>query len=76
MSIVIAVRVKPNSRQPSLEQGADGVWIARVQAPPVDGRANEELVGLVARQFGCPKRAISIRSGAGGRHKLVQIERG
>ena len=71
MELVVAV--KPRARRPSLEQAGDGSWVARVRAPPVDGKANAELIALVARHFGCPKSAVSIRSGAGGRRKRVVI---
>ena len=71
---VIQVRVKPNSRTSLLEQEQDGTWIAQIKSPPVDGRANEELIGLVAKQFGCRKAEVSIKSGASSRTKLVRIE--
>ena len=71
----IRVKVKPNARRSSLEQSSDGeLWQAMLKSPPVDGKANEELIALVAEQFGCRKSAVSIRSGASGRMKLVQIE--
>jgi len=71
---VIQVRVRPNARRSSLEQLADGSWSAQVRAPPVDGRANTELVALVASHFRCPKSAVTIRSGASGRSKRVKID--
>ena len=67
-------KVKPNSRLSTLEQGSDGVWLARLKAAPVDGKANKELVGLIADRFGCRKADVTIRSGAGGRMKLVRID--
>jgi uncharacterized protein YggU (UPF0235/DUF167 family) len=69
----IQVRVKPNARASELEQASDGTWQARLKAAPVDGKANAELIALVARHFGCPRAAVSIRHGATGRIKLVQI---
>ena len=39
----------------------------------VDGKANAELIALVARQFGQPKSRVSIRRGTSGRVKLVTI---
>ena len=69
---VIQVKVKPNARSSSLEE-IDGVWQARLKSPPVDGKANQELIALVAEHFGCPKSAVSIKSGASGRMKLVRI---
>jgi hypothetical protein len=53
---------------------ADGTWVAKLKSPPVDGRANAELVALVADQFGCRKAAVSIKAGASGRVKLVRID--
>jgi uncharacterized protein (TIGR00251 family) len=70
---VIQVKVKPNARASLLEPSADGTWLAQLKSPPIDGKANAELIGLVARQFGCAKSAVSIKSGASGRMKLVRI---
>ena len=69
----IQVRVKPNARASGLEERADGVWIARVKSPPVDGKANAELIEVVAEHFSVPKGSVLIKSGAGARLKLVQI---
>lgn len=68
------MRVKPNARASLLEQKEDGTWMAQLKSPPVDGKANEELIALVARHFGCRKSEVSIKSGGSGRVKLVQIE--
>lgn len=73
---VIQVRVKPNSRTSELIEEPDGTWTGRVKAPPVDGKANKELTQLIADHFDVPKSRVSIRSGAGGRMKLVEIEEG
>jgi uncharacterized protein len=75
-SETLRVRVKPNARVSSLERQEDGTWVARLKSPPVDGRANEELVALVAQRFGCPKSAVRLKAGAGARIKLLEIERG
>lgn len=70
----LQLKVKPNARASALEQQADGTWLAQTKAPPVDGKANEELVALVAQHFGVRKAQVSIKSGAGGRMKLVQVD--
>jgi len=74
MSRIIELKVKPGARVSRLEQQADGTWLAQLKAPPVDGKANAELVALVAAQFGVRRAQVSIRAGAGGRRKLVKIE--
>lgn len=72
----IRVKVKPNARIRALEELSDGTWLAQIKSPPVDGKANEELLALVAEHFGCRKSQVSIKSGASGRMKLVQIQDG
>jgi hypothetical protein len=72
-SFVISVQAKPRSPVSELQQLPTGTWVARLVSPPVDGKANAELVGLVARHFGCAKSAVSVLSGASGRSKLVRI---
>jgi len=70
----LQVKVKPGSREDSLVQQPDGTWLARVKAPPVDGKANAALIALIAAQFGLRKAQVTIKSGASGRMKLVQWE--
>jgi uncharacterized protein (TIGR00251 family) len=71
--MIIQVKVKPRSRTSELAQEPDGTWIARLKSPPVDGKANAELIALVAEHFKRPKAAVSIKSGASGRTKFVQV---
>ncbi len=71
---IIQVKVKPSARVSALEEESPGVWLAQLKSPPVDGKANEELISLVAKHFACRKSAVSIKSGASGRQKLVRIE--
>jgi hypothetical protein len=71
--MILQVKVKPRSRTSGLEQLPDGTWIARLKSPPVDGKANVELVTLIAERFRCPKASVSIRAGASGRLKIVRV---
>ena len=75
VATVIRVKVKPNARHSSLVEMPDGSWLAEVKAPPIEGKANKELVALIASHFHCVKAAVSIKSGMSGRMKLVRIER-
>jgi uncharacterized protein (TIGR00251 family) len=70
---MIRVKVKPNARMSVLEAQPDGTWLARIHAPPVDGKANAELIKLVAKHFGVRKADVTIKSGASGRMKLLQL---
>jgi len=73
---IIKVKVRPNARISALEEQDDGTFMASLKAPPVDGKANAELVALVARRFDVAKSAVSITAGAGARHKLVAVAGG
>ena len=52
----------------------DGRMKVAIAAPPVDGRANEALVGFVAEALGLPRRAVRVAHGAGGRDKVVEVD--
>jgi len=74
VATVIRVRVKPNAGSFSLVELPDGSCVAQIRAPAIEGRANKELVGLVASHFHGVNGAVSIKSGTSGRKKLVRIE--
>ncbi len=69
----IQVKVKPSARSSALDELPDGTWVAQLTSPPVDGKANEELIALIAKRFKCRKANVEISSGAGARLKLVKI---
>lgn len=72
--MVINIKVKPNARHARLTEQADGIWLAEVNAPPVDGKANEAVIALVAAHFGVAKSRVDIKSGAASRSKRVHIK--
>jgi uncharacterized protein (TIGR00251 family) len=52
----------------------DGALVVALKAPPVDGKANAELVKLLAGALGVKKRAVRIASGHNGRRKVIDID--
>ena len=70
----LTVRLQPRAHRDEVVGERDGVIVIRVIAPPVDGKANAELIALVAERFGCRKNQVTIKAGAGGRMKLVRID--
>jgi uncharacterized protein len=73
-AMILRIKVKPNARESSLVQEADGTWLARLKSPPVDGKANAELIELVAAHFGRRKSEVLIKSGASGRMKVLTVQ--
>jgi uncharacterized protein len=70
----IAVRVQPRASSNQILGFRDGVLRVRLQAPPVDGAANDALVRFLADEFGVARRHVQIVSGFGSRNKIVEVE--
>jgi uncharacterized protein (TIGR00251 family) len=68
------VKVKPNSKKQAIEESADGSFTVYLKSPPVDGKANKELIELLAEKFDVPKSQIRIKSGLSSRTKWVEID--
>ncbi|MEH2115261.1 DUF167 domain-containing protein [Nostoc sp.] len=68
------IKVKPNSKQQKIEEQPDGSLTVYLKSPPVDGKANEELIKLLADKFYIPKSHIRIKSGLFSRQKLIEID--
>ncbi|TAE97570.1 MAG: DUF167 domain-containing protein [Oscillatoriales cyanobacterium] len=47
---ILTVKVKPNSQQQSIEEQPDGSLKVHLKSPPVDGKANQELIVLLAKK--------------------------
>lgn len=69
------VKVKPNSRQQKIEEETDGSLTVHLKSPPVDGKANEELIQILAKKFHVPTSSIRIKSGLSSKNKLVEIDK-
>jgi uncharacterized protein (TIGR00251 family) len=69
----IAVRLQPRAARDGLVGLRDGVLVARVSAPPVDGRANRALCRLVADRAGVPPSNVSVVRGERSRDKVLRV---
>lgn len=69
----IRIYAKPGSKQEGVERRADGVWIVRVRARAVDGKANDAIIKSLAEYFGCRMREVTIISGSSSKNKIVDL---
>ena len=67
------VRLKPRSSRNAVLEVIDGVLVCAVNAPPVDGKANEALVKLLSDYFKIPKKALVFSGGETSRNKRIII---
>lgn len=70
----LTIKVKPGTRRSALSEQVDGSYLAELKSPPIDGKANAELIELLAEHFGVRKTDVRIKRGAGSRTKRVEIE--
>jgi uncharacterized protein (TIGR00251 family) len=72
-ALYFAVKVAPRAAKSEIAGFHDGALKVRVNAPPVDGAANAELVKLLAKTFGVAKSEVEIVGGLNSKTKQVKI---
>ena len=68
----IKVRVVPNSSNQGVKE-EDGILKVHLNSPPAEGRANKELIEVLAEHFKVKKSQIEIIRGLKSREKTIKI---
>ena len=71
--VVLNVRVIPRAKRSEIAGMRGEAWLVRLQAPPVEGAANEELIAILAETLSVPRRDVTIVSGERSREKRVRV---
>ncbi len=71
--VLLSVHVQPGAGTTAIVGRHGTALKMRVGAPPADGRANEAVVKLVAKEFGLGADQVQVTSGATGRAKRVSL---
>ena len=70
----VSVHVQPRAARTEISGVHGSALKVRLNAPPVDGAANEALVKFLAITFGLPQRAVRVVSGHASRAKIVELD--
>ncbi len=70
----IEVRVSTNSPKPGVEE-KDGLLKVKVKAKPIEGKANAEVVEMVAKHYGVKENQVKIVAGHQSKKKTIEIIR-
>jgi uncharacterized protein (TIGR00251 family) len=70
----ISVRLTPRAGRSAIDGWDGDILRARVAAPPVDGKANEALLRLLAKTLGIAPSRVALVSGAQSRVKTVDVD--
>ena len=73
-AIVLALHVQPGAKRTEAAGTHGDSLRIRLAAPPVDGKANAELVRFLADAFDVPQRQVTIVRGETSRQKSVRID--
>jgi uncharacterized protein len=77
--VVLMVHAQPGAKRTEVAgihgEGAAARLKIRLAAPPVEGKANAELLRFLASAFGVPQRAVLLLRGESSRQKAVRVTR-
>jgi len=69
----LSINVRSRSRENKLVIEPDGTFTLHVVAPPVEGKANTEVVRSLAKRFGKTRSQVRIVAGLRSNVKIVEI---
>jgi uncharacterized protein (TIGR00251 family) len=65
---------QPNGKKSEVLGEHDGSLKVRIQAPPVEGKANDAVEEFIAKLFSVSKKTVQIVRGQLSRHKVIEIQ--
>jgi uncharacterized protein (TIGR00251 family) len=71
--VVVQILVQPRASRSKVVGIHDGAFKIQLTSAPVDGAANKDLIGMLAKKIGVAKSDIEILSGQTGRRKRIRI---
>jgi len=72
----IRIKVKTSSREAGVRYDEDSrLYIVSVVTAPIEGKANSEVIKLLAKEFDVPKSLITIKSGQKSTIKTVTLNK-
>jgi len=71
--IRLAVQITPNAKKSEVIGVLDDVLKIRLQAQPIEGKANEALIRFLANKLDVPKSAVTITHGHTSKRKIIEI---
>ena len=69
----LSLKVTPNAGRNEITGFTDGVLHVKINAPPVRGKANRELIDYLGEVLGVRKSAITIVKGQTSRNKIIAV---
>jgi uncharacterized protein (TIGR00251 family) len=71
--ITLTLHIQPGAKKSEITGLHGDALKLRLAAPPVDGKANEALVGFIAERLGLARSAVTLRIGHTSRRKVLEV---
>jgi uncharacterized protein (TIGR00251 family) len=71
--LIFSIRVTPRASANTIAGERDGALLVRVTAPPIEGKANDAVVALLAKALKVPRGEVRVERGAAARIKRVSV---
>jgi uncharacterized protein len=71
--VIISLYVQPNAPKSCIVGEYNGALKIKINAPPEDGKANEEIIRLFSKLLSVPKNKITLLKGHKSKQKKVLI---
>lgn len=71
--VSLAIKLQPRASANEIGEPLGEELRVKVTAPPVDAKANEALLALLAEELGCPRHSVQLLRGHTSRHKVVKL---
>jgi hypothetical protein len=75
-NICLKVKVQPRARQQKVQKIGEKEYTVRVLSPPSEGKANKEVIAILASHFHLPPSRVKILKGKKSRQKIIILEDG
>jgi uncharacterized protein (TIGR00251 family) len=72
-AIRLAVQITPNAKKTEVIGVLDDALKLKLQAQPIEGKANEALVKFLAKTLDVPRSAVTITHGLSSKKKLIEV---
>lgn len=74
-TLLLRVKAKAHARNDGVQGVRAGELGVSVRAPAEKGKANEEIIRVIARALGLPRKSVVLKSGRSSPHKVFQLPR-
>lgn len=71
--MIIKAKIKTNAKENSIEKQADGSYLIKTTASPIEGKANQAIKKQLAKHLGVTQSEIVLKAGQTSKNKVFSV---